>query len=76
MSTPLFYLQIVSAHDGVVAKLPGGGALETDLTDLFVQHIMAKGVSWKTRGHVEKDVRHGITDAIMSMKAQTKLIVA
>ena len=74
MSIPLFHLQIVSTKDGVVANVPGGGKLEADLVNLFTHYILAKGVSWKTKKHVEADIRDGITDAIYAMKEQTKHI--
>jgi hypothetical protein len=74
---PLFLIQIVHAGgDGAVAKIPGGGQLEADLTELFVSHILSKGVGFlRTQGHVEKDIRDGIKDAIMSLKQQTTHIV-
>lgn len=76
MSTPLFHIAIVSAHDGIVAKIPGGGELETDLIELIVQHILAKGVGlFKSKKHVEQDIREGVKQAIMGLKAQTRFIV-
>jgi hypothetical protein len=74
MSEPVLLLQIVSATHGTLARLPGGGSLEADLTELITQHILAKGVSFKTEAHVERDVRLGIREAIMSLKNQTKYL--
>ena len=74
MAIPLFHLQIVSTRDGVVANVPGGGRLESNLIDLFTHYILAKGVSWKSRKHVEADIRDGIHDAIYAMKEQTRLV--
>lgn len=68
---PLFLLQIVDTEDGSVARLPAGGTLEQNLTELFVSHIVAKGISFRSKKHVEQDIREGIYDAIMSMKKQT-----
>lgn len=42
MPGPLFFLQIVDVN-GVVARHPGGGGLETDLIELVTRHIMTKG---------------------------------
>lgn len=72
---PLFLLQIVDTEDGATARIPGGGPLEANLTELIVTHVLNKGVSWKSRKHVEEDIRQGVRDAIMSMKEQTKLLV-
>jgi hypothetical protein len=74
MSIPILLLQIVSATHGTVARIPAGGTLEADLTELITQHILAKGVSFKTKSHVERDIRQGIQEAIMSIKAQTKYL--
>lgn len=75
MGEPVFYIQIVHVGTGAVARVPGGGRLEADLTNLFVRYIMAKGVGFfKTEKHVEQDVRDGIKDAIMAMKQQTTAI--
>jgi len=72
---PLFLLQIVHVDTGVVAHIPGGGALEADLIELATRHILSKGVSFRTRDHVERDIRDGLKEAIFSMKEQTKFIV-
>lgn len=72
---PLFLLQIVDTEDGATARIPGGGPLEANLTELIVSHVMNKGVVFKTRKHIEADIREGVRDAIMSMKEQTRLIV-
>jgi hypothetical protein len=72
---PVFLLQIVHVPDGQTARLPGGGPLEANLVDLIARYIMAKGVSFKTKAHVEKDVRLGIAEAILSLKAETAKIV-
>jgi hypothetical protein len=71
---PLFLLQIVRSSDGAVAQLPAGGALEANLVDLLTTHILSKGVSFKSKKHVERDVREGISQAIMSLKEQTTQI--
>lgn len=72
---PLFYLQIVD-EGGVVANLPGGGPLEASLIDLIANTIMAKGVGFfRTSTHVEKDVRDGVKEAIMSLKHKTVQLV-
>jgi hypothetical protein len=71
VNRPLFIIQIVRTEDGAVARIPGGGPLEANLTELIVSHVMSKGVNWKSRKHVEQDVREGVKDAIMSMKEQT-----
>ncbi len=72
---PLFLIQIVRTEDGAVATLPGGGPLEANLIELIVSHIIPKGVGlFRTSHHVEKDIRDGIKDAIMSMKQQTAYI--
>jgi hypothetical protein len=49
--------------------------LEANFTELIVSHVMGKGVSWKSRKHIENDIREGVKDAIMSMKEQTSHIV-
>ena len=66
-----FLLRIVDQDEAVVT-LRAGGALEANLTELFVRHILALGVGFgRTEAHVEADIRQGIKDAIMSLKAQT-----
>jgi hypothetical protein len=72
---PVFLLQIVHVPDGETARFPGGGPLEANLVDLLTKHIMAKGLSFKTNAHIEKDVREGISEGIMSLKAETAKIV-
>lgn len=73
---PIFLLQVVHVPDNVVARIPGGGALEADLVDLFTRFIMSKGVGFlRTEAHVEKDVRDAIKEAIFALKAQTAQIV-
>lgn len=71
---PRFLIQIVDTEDGATARIPGGGALEANLVELIVTHVMNKGVTWKPWKHVESDIREGVRDAIMSMKEQTKPI--
>lgn len=73
---PLYLLQIVEAGSPhVVARLPGGRELEADLTELFVQAIVSRGVGmFRSTTHVEQDVRDGIKTAIHSLKAQTRFM--
>jgi len=71
---PLYFLQIVD-RQGIVARIPGGGSLEADLTSLITQHIMSRGVGFlKSSAHVEQDIRDGIREAIMGLKMQTRFI--
>jgi hypothetical protein len=71
MAQPTFFLQIVD-RSGKVAHLPGGGQLEADLIDLVTTVVMAKGVGlFKTSKHVEQDIRDGMKEALMGLKAQT-----
>lgn len=75
MGAELFHIAIVSARDGVVARIPGGGSLEAGLIKLLTDHIMAKGVGFlRTEKHVERDIRDGIAEAILELKTQTKYI--
>ena len=75
MSAPLFYLQIVDRR-GVVAHLPGGGPLEADLIDLCVKQILTHPVGvFRTQAAVERAIREGIHEAILSLKQQTAHLV-
>jgi hypothetical protein len=72
---PLFLLQIVDAETGVVARLPGGGALEADLVDLIVREVVRRGVGWfRSTAHVEQDIKDGTTAAIYSLKDHTRFL--
>ena len=77
MGAPVFLLQIVHAENRrIVAQIPGGGLLEAELIDLCTQHILSKGVGiLRTESHVEQDIRDGIREAILGLKAQTRFIV-
>lgn len=72
---PMFWLQIVDKN-GVVAKLPGGGALEAEIIDLIANTVIAKGVGFmKTQTEVERKIREGTQEAIMSLKRKTIQLV-
>jgi hypothetical protein len=77
LANPLFLLQIVEVGGPrAVAQIPGGGALEADLIDICTRTILSKGVGlFKTEAHVEQDIRDGLAEAIMGLKAQTRFIV-
>lgn len=76
LGNPLFLLQIVDASRRVVACVPGGGELETDLIEHCVRTILAKGVGiGRTSAHVEQDIRDGIREALQSLKDQTRFLV-
>jgi len=75
MNEPVFYLQIAD-KDGKVVHLPGGGNLEANLIDLCATSILAKGVGFlRSSKHVEQDIRDGLKDALMGLKAQTIKLV-
>jgi hypothetical protein len=75
MSEPVFYLQIVD-KDGVIARFPGGGKLESDLIDLCTKEIIGRPVGvFRTTAVVERAIRDGLKDAIMSLKAHTRRLV-
>lgn len=71
---PLFHLQIVHVEDGVVANIPGGGALEAELVALITRHVLSLGVRFRTQKRVERAVREGVSAALMSLKEQTRFI--
>lgn len=72
---PLFWIQIVD-KEGVVAKLPGGGALEAELIDLIANTIVAKGVGLlRSEATVNQRIREGTKEAIMSLKRKTIQLV-
>lgn len=68
----MFKLQIVNA-EGVIARFPGGGELEREFVNACVTAILAKGVGlMRTEAHVAEDIRTGITDTILALKADTR----
>jgi hypothetical protein len=74
MSEPSFLIQIIDRGDRV-AILPGGGPLEANLIDLCTKQIMSKGVGlFKTEAAVEKAIRDGMAEALLSLKLKTMSI--
>lgn len=72
---PVFWLQIVDKN-GVIAKLPGGGELEAEIIDLIANTVIAKGVGFlRTEADVERKIREGTQEAIMSLKRKTIQLV-
>jgi hypothetical protein len=75
MSEPEFYLQIVD-RDGVIAKFPGGGHLETQLIDDITHAVMSKGVGFfKTEAAVESALRDGMREVLRALKRKTIQLV-
>ena len=77
MAGPLFLLQIVeNAPPYAVVRFPAGGLLERDFIATCTEAIVARGVGLlKTEAHVRADIAAGITEAILSLKLQTRTVV-
>ena len=72
----LFLLQIVRAETGEVVRFPGGGPLERDLIDACTEAIVSRGVGmWRTEAHVREAIAAGMTEAIMSLKRDTRQVI-
>lgn len=70
----MMLLQIVYP-DGSLVRFPAGGDLELNLIDVAVKHILAKGVGvFRGEAHVEQDIRDGLSEAIFSLKEQTRYV--
>lgn len=70
MPAPLYLLQVVDAKSGVVAKFPGGGALEIDLIEACVSRLPYAGVL-RTHRQAQEAMRRAIEGAILDLKLGT-----
>ena len=71
----LFYLQIVNAHTGEIARFMDR-QMEVDFLNEAVSTILAKGVGvFRTQAQVETAIREGLDDTIHALKSQTKEII-
>ena len=62
-------------ESGEVCIFPAGGPVETDIVESIVREVVANGVAFKTKAHVEKDVRAGIQKAMWDFKKKSLELV-
>jgi hypothetical protein len=62
-------------ESGEVCMFPAGGPIEADLVESIVKEVMANGVAFKTKSHIEKDVRCGIEKAMFEFKKQSLVLI-
>lgn len=77
MGTPVFLLQIVEANPPhALVRIPGGGALERELIQVCTDAIVSKGVGiFRTETQVRHAIQDGMTEAILSLKHDTRYVV-
>lgn len=72
---PVFRLKLVYA-DGSELVFEGGGVFERDLIRACREAIVKRGVGFgRTEAHVSKDIDDGITEAILSLKRESRRVV-
>lgn len=76
----LFLLQIVedaAQPDGthLVARIPGGGALERELVAVCTEAIVARGVRFRTEGQVRAAIAAGIDAALQAIKGESRWVL-
>ena len=62
-------------EDGTICKFNAGGPIETDLVESIVKEVLANGVTFKTRKHIENDVRCGVKKALLEFKKNSFEVV-
>ena len=77
MGTPVFLLQIVEANPPhTIVRIPGGGVLECVLIKVCTDAIVSKGVGiFRTETQVRHAIQEGMTEAILSLKHDTRYVV-
>lgn len=70
----VYLLQIVSAEPPhVVARFPGGSAMERDFIAACTDAIVRKGVGFgKTEAQVRQAIADGITDTVRALKQDSR----
>lgn len=67
MPDPLFRLQLVD-DSGAVVTFKAGGAVEANLVDLIVEHVISQGtITWRTKAKVKE----GVEKALYAFKRQS-----
>ena len=74
----LYLLQIVEVRPPhAVVRIPAGGPLERDLVQICTDAIVAKGVGlFRTEAQVRKAIQSGMTEAISTLKRDSRFLVA
>lgn len=72
----LFLLQIVDANEPhAVVRIPYGGSIEKDLIAHCTQAIVNHGVGFfKTEAQVKDAISQGLTEAIATLKQDTRFV--
>ena len=77
MGQPLFLLRIVDVNDPeTVVTLPAGGSLERELITVCTEAVVKRGVGlFRTEARVKQAIADGLTEAIRTLKRQTKYAI-
>lgn len=62
-------------ESGEVCRFPAGGPIEQDLVESIVKEVLSRGIAFKTRAHVEKDVRDAIQKAMFEFKKNSLVLI-
>lgn len=78
MATPMFLLQIVEsrAPQHALVRFPGGGPLEAEFIGRCTEAIVRRGVGFlRSEAHVRQAIADGITEAVLTLKQESRKVV-